>query len=229
VRVEAGDPSGPDDVLVVGGEDHKVGQSPEHGDPFARLEQWARATFGPLGAVVSQWSGQVQEPTDGLAFIGRAPTKGDDVYVITGDSGMGLTHGTLGARLVADLVLGRANEWAELYDPNRKPLHSLVTFAQENLNTAVQFGQALMPGDTDDVSTIAPGGGAVVRKGLAKLAVFRDEHGQLHTCSAVCPHLKAIVQWNPIERSWDCPAHGSRFTATGELLVGPATDDLKPE
>jgi len=142
---------------------------------------------------------------------------------------MGLTHGTLGARLITDLVMGRTNPWVELYDPNRKPLHSLATFAQENLNTAMQFGEVLMPGDTDDVATIAPGGGAVVRKGLAKIAVFRDEQGRLHSCSAVCPHLKAIVHWNPIERSWDCPAHGSRFAATGELLVGPATDDLKPE
>jgi Rieske Fe-S protein len=125
--------------------------------------------------------------------------------------------------------MGRDNEWAELYDPNRKPLHSLGTYAQENLDTAMQFAEALTPGDTDDVASIAAGGGAVIRKRLAKLAVFRDEDGQLHTCSAVCPHLKAIVQWNPIERSWDCPAHGSRFTATGELLVGPATDDLKKE
>jgi len=90
-----------------------------------------------------RWSGR-----DRTLKAGRAPTKGEDVYVITGDSGMGLTHGTLGARLVTDLMLGRENAWAELYDPNRKPLHSLGTYAQENLNTAVQFAQAVTPGAT---------------------------------------------------------------------------------
>ncbi len=217
---------GGDDVLLVGGEDHRTGQIPADHAPFEALERWARASFPPLGDVVSRWSGQVLEPTDGLAFIGRVPSVGDGVFVITGDSGMGLTHGTLGARLVADLVLGHPNPWRELYDPQRKPMHTLGAYATENLNTAAQWLDHVTSGDTRDVDTIAPGCGAIVRKGLSKLAVYRDDRGELHTCSAVCPHLGAVVEWNPIERSWDCPAHGSRFAATGEALAGPATTDL---
>jgi glycine/D-amino acid oxidase-like deaminating enzyme/nitrite reductase/ring-hydroxylating ferredoxin subunit len=226
VRVKPAGRDHPYDVLVVGGEDHKTGQVPDDAAPFAALERWARDTFPAVGEVISRWSGQVQEPTDGLGFIGRAPVKGEGVFVITGDSGMGLTHGTLGAMLVSDLVLGRANPWEQLYDPRRKPLHSLKTFALENMNTGAQWLELVTPGETRDVATIPPGSGAIVRRGLGKLAVFRDDLGKLHTCSAVCPHLGAIVQWNPIEHSWDCPAHGSRFAATGELLLGPATDDL---
>ncbi|MBC8070828.1 MAG: FAD-dependent oxidoreductase, partial [Deltaproteobacteria bacterium] len=193
---------------------------------FESLERWARDTFPAVGEVVTRWSGQVLEPTDGIAFIGRAPMKGEGVYVITGDSGMGLTHGTLGAMLVGDLILGRPNPWEQLYDPERKPLHSLKEYAAENVNAGAQWLELVTPGDTDEAATIAPGCGAVMRRGLSKLAVYRDEQGKLHTCSAICPHLGAVVRWNPIERSWDCPTHGSRFSATGELLFGPATSDL---
>jgi len=215
------------DVLIVGGEDHRVGQLRDDVDPFARLERWARTSFDGTGELVARWSGQIQEPLDGLAFIGRAPTKGDDVYVITGDSGNGLTHATLGARLVADQILGRANPWEALYDPRRKPLHSLGEYARENISTAVHLFGAITPGDEHDLTTIPRGGGRVVREGLRKLAVYRDDDGMLHACSAICPHLKAVVEWNAIERTWDCPAHGSRFSACGELLTGPATTDLE--
>lgn len=226
VRLQGAEPDAQYDVLIVGGEDHKTGQLPKGADPFAALERWARERFSGLAEVVSRWSGQVAEPLDGLAFIGRAPTKGEGVFVITGDSGMGLTHGTLGAQLVTELILGHDSPWAELYDPTRKPTHNLGAFAQENMNTAAQWIELVTPGETSDAGSITPGCGAVMRSGLTKLAVYRDQAGELHRCSAVCPHLGAIVQWNPVEQTWDCPAHGSRFDANGKLLMGPATQDL---
>jgi glycine/D-amino acid oxidase-like deaminating enzyme/nitrite reductase/ring-hydroxylating ferredoxin subunit len=215
------------DVLLVGGEDHKVGQLPAGADPFKRLEGWARETFPKVEDVVSRWSGQVQEPADGLAYIGRAPTKGENVFVITGDSGMGLTHGTLGARLVADLILGIPNEWEPLYSPLRKPLHSIAKYTSENLNTAAQYAELFTGGEVSSEEAVAPETGAVMRQGLSKLAVYRDNLGQVHRCSALCTHLQGVVQWNDIEKSWDCPCHGSRFDPKGKVLMGPAIDDLK--
>jgi nitrite reductase/ring-hydroxylating ferredoxin subunit len=221
-----GEPEDGHDVLLVGGEDHRVGQLGHAVDPFARIEQWAREIYPMCGELVSCWSGQIQEPIDGLAFIGRAPTRREGVYVITGDSGNGLTHATLGARLVTDLVIGRPNPWAELYAPTRRRWRSLGDYARENFNTATHLLGALTPGEIESAAAIAPDCGAVVREGLRKLAVYRDAQGLLHACSATCPHLGGIVEWNPIEHTWDCPAHGSRFSAVGELLNGPATRDL---
>jgi len=215
-----------EDVLIIGGEDHRTGQRPDDHAAFTALERWARGAFGELGEVVSRWSGQVQEPTDGLAFIGRVEAAGHGILAITGDSGMGLTHATLGAALVTDLIVGHPNPWSELYDPQRKPTHTLGEFAMENMNTAAQWLELVTPGETSDVATIGPGSGAIVRSGLTKLAVYRDDEGVLHSCSAVCPHLGAIVQWNPVERTWDCPAHGSRFAAQGALLIGPSNAEL---
>lgn len=212
-------------VLVVGGEDHKTGQADDARDRFARLENWTRERFPAAGAVRHRWSGQVMEPVDHLAFIGRDPGA-EHVYIVTGDSGHGMTHGTIAGMLLPDLILGRPHPWAELYAPERKPLRALRTYARENLNVARQFGDYLSGSDVEDVWALAPGTGAVIRRGARKLAVYRDEHGHLHARSATCTHLGCIVHWNGLERSWDCPCHGSRFDVDGEVISGPAHEPL---
>lgn len=211
-------------VLLTGGEDHKVGQTGATDERFDELTQWVRKVFPQAGEEVVRWSGQVQEPSDGLGVIGVAPTKGDDVYVITGDSGMGLTHGTLGATLVTDLITGRPNAYVKIYDPKRHLMNREAI--KEDLNANAQYLDYVTGGDIKSPDDLKPGEGGLMRSGLTKLAVYKDEQGQVHQCSAVCPHLAGIVQWNPVEKSWDCPVHGSRFTCTGALLMGPSTDDL---
>jgi glycine/D-amino acid oxidase-like deaminating enzyme/nitrite reductase/ring-hydroxylating ferredoxin subunit len=230
VRLEAapkGSPGRDDqDLLIIGGEDHKVGQFPANGAPFGHLENWARKQFPMIGDVVGRWSGQVQEPSDYVAYIGIAPTANPNVYVITGDSGMGLTHGALGARLITDLILGRQNPWAKLYDPSRNTL--TTDLASENANVVKQYSDWVTRGDVKSESEIPRGEGALLREGLSKVAVYRDNAGMLHKRSAVCTHLGCIVQWNAIEKSWDCPCHGSRFDPLGKVVMGPAIDDLAP-
>lgn len=217
------------DVLIVGGADHKTGQvtpaeQPEH---FAKVESWARRTFPGVGPLVSRWSGQVYEPDDSIAFIGAVPTSGhENCYVITGDSGMGLTHGTLGAMLVSDLILGKQNEWAALYDPARKKLKATSEFLKENFNAVAQYTDYVTPGEVSSPDEIPAGEGAILRRGLKKVAVYRDNDGVVHECSAVCTHLGGIVHWNSAEKSWDCPVHGSRFGCKGKVITGPAITGL---
>ena len=215
------------EVLIVGGEDHKTGQADDAAERFARLEAWARERFPAAGAMEFHWSGQIIEPIDGLAFIGRNP--GDkNIYVATGDSGNGMTHGTIAGILLTDLILGRENEWETLYDPSRISLRAAPEFARENLNVLVQYSDYATPGDLDQVREIPAGTGALVRQELKKLAVYRDSHGSLHKRSAICPHLGCIVAWNNAEKTWDCPCHGSRFDPYGKVLNGPANTDLQP-
>ncbi|HEX3356187.1 MAG TPA: FAD-dependent oxidoreductase [Tepidisphaeraceae bacterium] len=215
---------GKKDLLLIGGEDHKTGQFPENDAPFKKLEQWAREKFPKIGRVRYRWSGQVQEPADGLAFIGHALTKKENVFVATGDSGMGLTHGTIAGLLITDQIMGRKNPWEKLYDPSRKMLNR--EFVRENANTLAQYTDLLTAGQVQAVKDISPGEGAVMRDGMTKLAVYRDPVGKIHKHSAICTHLQCVVQWNPIEKTWDCPCHGSRFDLDGKVLMGPAIDDL---
>jgi glycine/D-amino acid oxidase-like deaminating enzyme/nitrite reductase/ring-hydroxylating ferredoxin subunit len=212
-------------ILIVGGEDHKTGQEESEQERLACLEEWVREKFPMAGDVVYRWSGQVMEPTDYVGYIGRNP--GDDnVYIATGDSGQGMTHGTIAGVLITDLIMNRPNAWKDLYDPGRIILKSAPEFLKENLNVAAQFKDYVTPGEVSDTGEIAPGTGNVLRRGMAKVAVYCDLQGNKHEMSAVCPHLGCIVHWNNLEKSWDCPCHGSRFDATGEVLSGPAISGL---
>lgn len=223
VRIQDLDDSS--ELLIVGGEDHKTGQKDDASARFANLENWTRERFR-IDDIVYRWSGEVMEPVDSLAFIGRNPLDKNNVFIATGDSGNGMTHGTIAGILISDLIMGRENDWETLYEPSRKTLRALPKFASENLNVAAQFADLITPGEVDSVSEIQPGHGAVIRRGLMKIAAYRDDAGKVHERSAICRHLGCVVDWNSLEKTWDCPCHGSRYDALGKVIQGPANSDL---
>ena len=222
------DSNGADDLLIVGGEDHKTGQASDQAERWGRLEAWTRERFPQAGPIAHHWSGQVMETIDGLAFIGRNPGDKDNVYIATGDSGMGMTHGMIAGILLTDLILGRDNPWAAVYDPARKTVRAAGEFLKENLNVAAQYASWATGGDVSSEDQIPSDHGAILRVGLGKAAVYRDDAGALHRCSATCPHLGCIVAWNDAAKTWDCPCHGSRFDRLGKVINGPANSDLSP-
>jgi glycine/D-amino acid oxidase-like deaminating enzyme/nitrite reductase/ring-hydroxylating ferredoxin subunit len=216
------------DILIVGGEDHKTGQADDAKNRFSNLETWTREKFPEAQEMLYRWSGQVMEPVDSLAFIGRNPLDEKNIYICTGDSGNGMTHGTIAGLLISDLIRGKENPWEAVYDPSRITLQTAPDFIEENLNVAKQFGDYLTKGDIERVEQLSAGDGAILKEGLKPVAAYRNEAGVLFVSSAVCPHLKCIVHWNSEERSFDCPCHGSRFTGEGKVINGPANRDLEP-
>lgn len=215
------------DVIIIGGEDHKTGQERDPESRESRLESWALEHFPAIRHFDFRWSGQVMESVDGLALIGRSPGN-KNVYAATGDSGQGMTHGTLAGLIISDLIQGKKNPWAGLYDPDRMKVKSLPEQAKENLNVLAQYADWLTPSEISSVENIPPGEGAVIRRGLKKIAAYRDEKGSLHEFSAVCSHLGCLVTWNSLEGCWDCPCHGSRFDAEGKVISAPACAELTP-
>jgi len=214
------------EVLIVGGEDHKTGQENDGAERFARLERWTRERFPQIGEITFRWSGQVMEPADGIAFIGKNPMDEDNVFIATGDSGQGMTHGTIAGILLTDLLQGRKNPWEDLYNPSRITLRAFAEYAGENVNVAEQFADYVTAGEIKSVDELRPDNGAIMREGLSKLAVYRDAAGTVHKLSAVCPHLGCVVAWNSTEKTWDCPCHGSKYRADGRVYNGPANSDL---
>lgn len=215
------------DILVVGGADHQTGSDkhPEH--RYDEIERWTRDRF-PMALLVDyRWSGEVMEPADGLAYLGRNPLGDKNTYIITGDSGNGMTHCTIGAMIISDLICGRETRWEALYSPKRKVKHGITGFIRHQAGVLADYSKWLSPGEVKSTDDIERGQGAIVRKGIHKLAVYRDEAGALHSCSAKCTHLGCVVQFNSAERSWDCPCHGSRFSTDGDVLHGPATSPLR--
>jgi glycine/D-amino acid oxidase-like deaminating enzyme/nitrite reductase/ring-hydroxylating ferredoxin subunit len=223
IRLQRGDGH---DWVIVGGEDYKTGQKDDDAERLERLEQWTRERFPMVRAIDHAWSGQVLEPSDGLAYIGPNPDGSENVYIITGDSGHGMTHGTIGGMICTDLILGRKNVWTDLYNARRLTLRASGELAKENFNVALQYAAWVLPGDVRSGDDVRPGEGRVVRRGAHMVAVYCDEQGQRHEKSAVCTHMGCIVNWNNLEKSWDCPCHGSRFDPHGQVLNGPANAPL---
>jgi glycine/D-amino acid oxidase-like deaminating enzyme/nitrite reductase/ring-hydroxylating ferredoxin subunit len=217
------------DLLIIGGEDHKTGQDEDKlTDHFSELKNWAMTLF-PIKSIEYKWSGQVMEPVDYLAFIGRNPMDSDNVYIITGDSGNGITHGTIAGIMICDMIGGKSNPWEKIYDPSRINTASAKEFIEENLNVVKQY-KDLFTGSDDKKEDLLPlNCGTVIRSGIKKLALYRDDFGELHAYNAICPHLKCVVHWNQDEKSFDCPCHGSRFTCYGKVVNGPANADLSRE
>jgi glycine/D-amino acid oxidase-like deaminating enzyme/nitrite reductase/ring-hydroxylating ferredoxin subunit len=216
------------DILIVGGEDHKTGQAVGMEERFARLEQWTRERFTMIERIEYRWSGQVMEPVDYMAYIGKNPGGDEHIYIATGDSGNGMTHGTIAGIILNELIQGRKHQWARLYDPSRVKLRATPEYLKENINVAEQYKDWFTKGDVDEAAEIKPGHGAVIGTGRGRIAVYRDEHGNIHQRSAVCTHLYCIVRWNDTEKTWDCPCHGSRFDPHGKVVNGPAIVELSP-
>ncbi len=215
--------------VIIGGSDHKTGQEGHTEDSFKKLISYAHERFS-MDALAYRWSGQVIEPVDGLPFIGKN-SMSEHVYVATGYSGTGLTFGTVAGLLLSDLITGESNPWAELYDARRvKPIASASNYISENIDYASHLiADRLKLTDDNDLNHIRESEGRIVRIGAKKVAAYRDPQGQLHLMSPVCPHMGCYVGWNEAEKSWDCPCHGARFSPVGEVMNGPAVENLASE
>jgi glycine/D-amino acid oxidase-like deaminating enzyme/nitrite reductase/ring-hydroxylating ferredoxin subunit len=219
-----------EDLLIVGGQGHKVGQNdPPTSERYRRCAAFAREHFD-VESVEYRWSTHDYYPVDRVPFVGRLGPRTDGVYVGTGFKGWGMTGGTAAGMILSDLVLTGGNPWTDVFDPLRvEPRASARRFLEENTAVGGHFvGDRLKslfaPGDLP-----AKGEGLVTRRDGRPYGVYRDEDGEIHAVSAVCPHMKCLVKWNDAERTWDCPCHGSRFDYDGEVISGPALEDLETE
>jgi glycine/D-amino acid oxidase-like deaminating enzyme/nitrite reductase/ring-hydroxylating ferredoxin subunit len=214
------------DHLIVGGGDHKSGEADDADIRYEALEAWIRNLIPDLGGVTHRWSGQVLDTIDYASFTGRNPGN-TNIFVHTGDSGQGITHGVVASLIIARMIMQGDELWQELYGPERKTASGLGTFISENVTAIKNFAEYVAPGEVGSFEEIKPGHGAIVRQGLKKVAAYRDDKGKLHARSAVCTHLGCHLHWNSFETCWDCPCHGSQFGVDGEVLNGPAIHPLE--
>jgi glycine/D-amino acid oxidase-like deaminating enzyme/nitrite reductase/ring-hydroxylating ferredoxin subunit len=220
-------PDGDRLLLIVNGNGHKTDEEPENEQHYRQLHEFARSRFG-LDEIAYRWSTQDFYTLDQVPYIGRLRRRSRHLFVATGFNGWGMTGGTLGAMILTDLILRNAKAWAELYDAKRLKLRGASSmFVKENAKVARHWlGDGLARGDAARVDDVAAGEGAIVRVHTERVAVYRDDDGALHALSPVCTHLACHVSWNRAEKTWDCPCHGSRFSADGSVIQGPAVRDL---
>jgi glycine/D-amino acid oxidase-like deaminating enzyme/nitrite reductase/ring-hydroxylating ferredoxin subunit len=212
--------------LIAGGEDHKTGQCEDTRQPFAALARWIEA-IAPRAAITHRWSGQVIETVDGLPLIGDA---GQGQFVATGFGGNGMTFGTLAAMMARDAIAGTINPWADLFAAGRAAIaRGPWDYVRENADYPYYMIRDRFAGaGTRSLRAVRRGEGRLVEIAGHIVAASRDSRGRLTTLSPVCTHMGCRVAWNAAEQTWDCPCHGSRFTASGEVLAGPAGQALEP-
>lgn len=223
VRLQPGE--GRADHLIVGGADHKSGEADDAELRLEALEAWARNLVPAAEEVTHRWSGQVLDTIDYAAFIGRNPGN-KNIYVHTGDSGQGMTHGVVGSLINSALILGEDARWQEVYEPTRKTAAAIGNYLRENFAAVKNFAEYLAPRELGSLDELEPGHGAIVRDGLGKIAAYRDSDGALHARSAACTHIGCHLYWNSFEVCWDCPCHGSQFAVDGVALNAPAISPL---
>ena len=217
-----------EDLLIVGGEDHRSGEASDMDQRFASLSDWTRKRYPGFARADYSWSGQVLEPIDFMPFPGRNPGN-ENIYIHTGDSGQGITNGVAGRLTILPLIIGEDSRYAPLFDPGRKSASSVSAigeFVRGQAGAVKNLAEHLGPGELSSVDELKPGEGGIIRRGLHKVAAFRDPDGKLLERSALCTHLGCVVHWNGFERCWDCPCHGSQFAPDGQVLNGPAVQPL---
>lgn len=212
------------DVVLIGGADHRTGQVTDTEACYDALQRYARtALSGVPHELAYRWSAEWGQPVDGLPAIGA--WRGQ--YVATGFAGNGMTLATFAGMLLADLLLGRENDLADLFDPRHLHLRvGAVAYLEEGLESAAYYVGDRLRADATPPWALAPGEGRVLELDGRRVAASRDDRGRLHLLSPVCTHLGCLVHWNGAERTWDCPCHGSRYAPDGRVLSGPAIDPL---
>jgi glycine/D-amino acid oxidase-like deaminating enzyme/nitrite reductase/ring-hydroxylating ferredoxin subunit len=220
-----------EDLLVVGGNGHTVGQAQDNAARIADLERWARTELGAT-ETTHRWGAQDYRTLDGLPFVGRYHPRAEDMWVATGFAKWGTTTGTAAGLAIAGEMLGRPLPWGQDWDPWRgDALAQLPTGAKLNAVVAKEAATGwsrAMRHPAPIPADVPEGTGVVGRDGVAPVGVSRVG-GVARTVNVVCPHMHGILRWNDAEMSWDCPLHGSRFAADGELLEGPARCGLTAE
>ncbi|MGE3611299.1 MAG: FAD-dependent oxidoreductase [Bacteriovoracaceae bacterium] len=212
-------------LLIVGGEDHRVGDHPIK-DPFLQLETWARQNFDFIGNIKNKWSGQILESLDHIPFIGYAPGENKNIFIISGEAGQGMTYATIASILIPELIEKKEHPWESILNPMRKLKMSNAEFVKDSIATLIHYKDWITPSEVKVEELTPQNAGCLLREGLKKKCVYHDKDDHFEKTSAICSHLGGIVHWNDIEKTWDCPMHGSRYDVHGHVLEGPAISNL---
>ena len=216
------------EYLLFGGAGHRTGEN-SAGGCYNRLRKAAKELFYNCEEVC-HWSAQDCMTTDGVPFIGNYSMTTPDLYVATGFKKWGMSTSMVASMILSDLITGKENPYAEVFDPQRMNLDiSAKGYAEETRQAVKGLTRRLFKVPEAVLKDIERGHGGVVEHEGEKLGVYRDDDGETFTVSVKCTHLGCQLEWNPDEKSWDCPCHGSRFDFRGNLINNPAMEGLGHE
>lgn len=216
-----------EEMVLIGGESHKTGQSDDTMKHYQLLEVFGDHILG-IETIPYRWSAQDLITLDKVPYVGKITAGQDRILIATGYRKWGMSNGTAAAQLLADLVLNKKSNFEELYRPARfyaRP--SLKNFLVQNANVAEHLIKGKLQISQINPDTMANDEGAIISVKGERKGAYKDKEGTLHIVDTTCTHLGCEVEWNSGERTWDCPCHGSRFSYHGDLVEGPAEKPLQ--
>lgn len=216
---------GEENLLLFGGGGHRTGEN-RTGGKYAFLRKKAKE-FWPDCKEEAFWSAQDCITLDNVPYIGRFSEEEPDWYVATGFKKWGMASSMVSAMLIRDKIIGKENPNGEIFSPQRfTPGASARTFLEDSLHTVQGLSRRILAPPRASTEAVPKGHGGIVEYDGQKAGVYKDEDGNVYAVSAKCPHLGCQLEWNPDEKSWDCPCHGSRFDYRGNLMDNPAQENL---
>lgn len=214
-------------ILLVGGLDHKTGEKKDLSNNYEELEKIAKQ-IDPNSKVIYRWCTQDCISLDKIPYIGEFSKLMPNVYIGTGYKKWGMTSSNIAANMIVDKILGKENPYEEVFTSTRlKPIKNY----QEMGNMIKEVADGLViekikiPKET--ITDIPKGEGKIVEVDGRKLGVYQDETGIFFAVKPVCSHLGCELSFNNLEKTWDCPCHGSRFTFEGKSIYDPSIKDLE--
>lgn len=214
-------------LLLLGGGGHRCGEN-RAGERYNELRRRAKEWY-PQSREAAHWSAQDGMTADSVPYIGQYAPSRPDWYVATGFQKWGMTASMVAAMLLRDSICGRKNPCADVFAPCRFNKKTISGVLKESGQAVKGLTRRLFQIPAETAKQLSPGQGGVVFLHGKKLGVYKDTDGSLYPVDIRCPHLGCQLEWNPDEKSWDCPCHGSRFDRFGRLISGPAQTALHKE
>ena len=221
-------PSGDNELLFVGGENHKCGQSDDTNKHYKALLDFSHEHF-TVEDIPYRWSTQDCMTIDKLPYTGYFTSKTPNLYIATGFKKWGMTNSMASSLLLRDLIIKGKSLYQDAFSPSRETNAAFVgNFIAQNLDVAAEIIEGKLAPLSEELN-LACGEAKIVKRDGKRTGIYKDEEGKLHVVNTTCPHMGCELYWNAAEKSWDCPCHGSRFSCDGDVLEGPSVRSLSME
>ena len=214
------------EFTIVGGCEHRTGENSQ-GGKYAQLQRQAQKLW-PESRELSHWSAQDCMTPDGVPYIGRFSRSRPDWYVCTGFNKWGMTSSMAAAQIISAMIAGERASFAPVFSPQRQTTPPAARAIVKNgLQAAKGLGREIFSLPKEKIEELPKDHGGIIEYGGVKFGVYKDDGGKSHFVDVRCPHMGCMLEWNPDDKSWDCPCHGSRFDIFGKLLDNPAQEDIE--
>lgn len=213
-------------ILLISGSDHKTGEAIEDDSNYKNLENRAKELY-PDCKVLFKWNTRDCIGLDKIPYIGEFSTLMKNMYVGTGFKKWGMTSANVAANIVTDKILGKENKFEDIFTATRlEPIKNRWEVKDIIKQTVNSIALEKFKIEPENLSKIQKDNGAIVEIDGENIGIYKDTEGKIYAVKPNCSHLGCLLTWNNLDKTWDCPCHGSRFDYKGKNIYEPAIKDL---